>query len=1182
MKKKLLIVCALVLTSVCTRAQWPAPELPLTTDHIPSSALFYHVGQEMFITAGTTWGTRVSLTPDVAEAFLYEIQDQGDNVYQFYCASAKQTGYMGRETTVNIYTDTKTGNWSAWGVNWTFEKMGDYYRILTASTDPVFGYGGTGNLDPETIDYSLYQMGWDPNNMDLDQYDAELGTNLGIFMLDPAATDLGYELDWAFVDGDDYNLYVARYSLYSTLTKATETGLAESDLSSYGALLTSTDVDAINDATATVEQLILDFSFDDASPENPRDVTSVITNPTFEGSAGYEPEGWINTYDNVLIQDNKEYELWDEEAGELTNEYGFINFAQNWRAETDVPIEASDIHQVIADLPQGRYYVIADCIATTGSATNPVSGASLYAISNGVTYAQPVCEGYTTDTEGTGYPRRYSVNVIHFGGDLTIGYGYEPGWVRWFAVDNFQLYYCGAVDGAGLLGLTAAIQNAQEYVDEYDYSYIYSEATYLALVAELENANDIAFGGDDDACQAEIVVVNGMIDAVKAEVTAYANLLAFCDQLLSDMATYEYLEELSNMISDMRRQYNDAYEDRKATVEDIEGWISAYDTFISDYVWSIIDTATEENPLEITALATNMSYASNGDDGWTVTTGSAGNNGSFAVDFHTAEVWSNTFACLQTLENMPAGAYKLQAKAFYRTSSNEATYDDYISGTGEILTYLVVEDSKGPVVNQAAGAQVAEVAPYTGYSETYEGSGIWVPNTMQSAEYAFNADDTYLCEVDGYLREDGTLTFGIRNDDLTDGNAWSIWTQFRLFYSGPSTSQLYASLMELVAEAASLDDQIGGLVEEADNRLINAIAATDDLSEDSSEADLLEAYKNLEEAIAYGNESIALISSLREAADIYEDKFALIESSDPAFPALMEEIEDAIGNEEFVSNEKMNEWIDALPAAWTAFVQYDCLETATVEEPADITAVLTNPSFDYGTNNNNGATGWTISYEGSGHVGIANTSQQEASDYAFEFWKVSSCDIHQTIPGLAEGYYHLTVQGLFRAGSSNSNDVLASYMESEDGDRFVMFYGNTAGVLMCNVYDYAQTEETGADGEVSATYDGVTYYTPNTMASAYEYFQLGYYLNEFDVYVAEGDDLTIGLLLLNSDDSNWCLWDNFTIAYMGTEAPTAVEGIEADETDAIGADGIYDLTGRRVAKAQKGIYIINGKKVVIK
>ncbi len=1182
MKKTLLTVCALVLSSLGVRAQWSAPEIPITTDHIPNSALFYHVGQQMFIYAGTTWGTRVSLTDDPSEAFLYEIEDQGDNVYQLYCASAAQTGYMGRSTEIDIYTDTKTSNWSAWGVNWTFEKVGDYYRILTAPSDPAYG-SEKYDEDSET-NYGLYQMGWDPNNIDVDQSGNSLDTNFGVFMLDPAATDLGYELDWAFVDGEDYELYVARYSLYASLMNGIEVGVPESDMSSYGEMLNSTDVDAINAATEELDQLILDYSLNVASPDNPQDVTSLITNPTFDGTVSTEPEGWIDTYGNMLIQLNKAYGLWDEELGAESTEYGLNVFSQNWRSETDVPIDASDIHQVLADLPQGRYYVIADCVATTGSATDPVSGCSLYAISNGVTYSTPVGEGFTTTTEGSGYPRRYTVNVIHFGGDLTIGYGYVPGWVRWFAVDNFQLYYAGSVEGAGIEALTISISNAQVYVDEYDYTYIYSEDTYNTLVAEIEKANEIAFQAVEDDCLEEVNVLNDLIDLVKAEITAYTNLQALYEQVADDMAKYDTsLPELSEMLSDMQQEYQDAWEDKIATVEQIETWISEYDGFVAAYVKDAMKDATAENPIEITALASNMDYADNATDGWTVTTGSAGNSGSFAVDFHTAEVWSNTFACLQTLEDMPAGQYMLKAKAFYRTSSNEETYNDYINGAGEILTFLTVESSKAPVVNQAAGAQTADEAPYTGYAETYEGSGIYVPNTMQSAEYAFNLDDTYACEVSGYLMEDGTLTFGIRNDDLTDGNAWSIWTQFQLFYSGESTEAALAELQALIEEAMALDDQVGTLIAAADEKLNNAIIAADELDASATNDEIIAARDALLEAIDYANAGIDLVSEVMEMVEIYTEMIDVVESSDTAFPELLEEINEAVGNEEFESNEQMQAWLDEMPAMWTAYVQYDGLETASVDNPFDITAVITNPSFDQGTNDNTGATGWTIAYEGD-HVGIANTSQQAASDYAFEFWKVSSCDIHQTIVGLAEGYYHLTVQSLFRAGSAGGNDVLASYMESEDNDRFVMFYGNTAGVPVWNVYDYAQTEATEVDGEVSATYDGVTYYAPNTMQSAYGYFQLGYYLNEFDVYVAEGEDLTIGLRLdPTTGDSNWCVWDNFTISYLGTEAPDAVKSITADETTGtMDNAAIYDLSGRKVAKAQKGIYIVNGKKMVIK
>lgn len=51
----------------------------------------------------------------------------------------------------------------------------------------------------------------------------------------------------------------------------------------------------------------------------------------------------------------------------------------------------------------------------------------------------------------------------------------------------------------------------------------------------------------------------------------------------------------------------------------------------------------------------------------------------------------------------------------------------------------------------------------------------------------------------------------------------------------------------------------------------------------------------------------------------------------------------------------------------------------------------------------------------------------------------------------------------------------------------------------------------------------------------------------------------------------------FFVFNFGDDTETAIEGIEAENTaDAV----VYDLAGRRVQKAQKGLYIVNGKKVI--
>ncbi len=1179
MKKTLLFLCALFVTTMGMRAQsWTAPTLEVSYDEIPAEAYVYHVGQGGFLTAVTWyWSTHAGITTDASSAWLYEIEELEEGVYTLYSASAANLGYLFAADTTHPYTDLNAQTTSYSYFNITKDATSGCYRIGFAESN------GVASSEWET--YSTYQLGWDPSSYNINSSSTDLGYNTALFMLDSSNTDAGYEFDFGFVAPDIMTLYVVRTALYDKLVEAYEEGYGEDELADYSALLTSTDSASIADATAAVSDLILNYAYNHATEDNPYDITSVISNPTMEGTRSAEPDGdWIDTYGNMLIQNNASYLLWDDEAGELSSEYGLNNFSQNWTSSTTDPIDASDIHQVISDLPQGKYIMTADCIATSASSALTVSGASLYAISSSITYSVDIDKNpYGED--GAGYPHRYTVDITHFGGDLTIGYGFVPGYVKWFAVDNFTLAYAGPVDNAGLLALQAVYPSLKEYYDEWDNLYFYSEDTYNAIGEEIEKADDIINDGDSDECEAEAAVLNTLLASLKEEINAYTSLQSLIEQVETDMAKYENIADLSEGLSDMYDTYTYALEDKTASTEQITEWVDSYDAYILAGVKAAMSEATTDNPVEITVLCTNMDYSTNSStEGWTVTTGTAGNSGSYAVSYYVAEVWSNTFACLQTLDDMPAGKYTLKAKAFYRTSDYATSYTDYIAGTGEVLTYLVVNTSKSAVVNMAAGAITADDTPYTGYVEVEEGSGIYVPNSMQAASIAFGLDDTYACEVSGYQIEDGTLTFGIRNDDLTETDAWSIWSNFQLYYCGTDVNALYETLLDYVNEASELQDQVS-VIAAADEKINEALATADEVTASSDEADILAAIEELQEAIAYGEEGIELISELQETLEVYETKVSEVESTDNAFPELLETIESAISEEEFVSNEQMTEWINSLAGAWTAYVQYDCLTTASKDEPADITAVITNPSFDYGTNDTSGATGWEFTYTGN-HIGWSNTTQQTNSDNAYEFWNVTVFKMSQTIVGLAEGYYHLTCNAIYRAGN-NSADLAAAYLETPEDYDDLTFYANTVTAPVTNAYSIKVTEDPGITAETTITVNDETWYVPNTMQAAYGFFEAGYYLNELDVYVAEGADLVIGLNLTgNLYTYNWGVFDNFTISYLGNgdeNMPDAINAIEADtDASANSAKAIYDLSGRRVSKAQKGVYIIDGKKVLVK
>lgn len=88
---------------------------------------------------------------------------------------------------------------------------------------------------------------------------------------------------------------------------------------------------------------------------------------------------------------------------------------------------------------------------------------------------------------------------------------------------------------------------------------------------------------------------------------------------------------------------------------------------------------------------------------------------------------------------------------------------------------------------------------------------------------------------------------------------------------------------------------------------------------------------------------------------------------------------------------------------------------------------------------------------------------------------------------------------------------------------------------------------------------------------------------------ADGTTGTLGFYKVNSAGS-WC---SAGTAYLSTTAPTPARGyFSLEDEDATAIEGIanendinlpvYDLQGRRVTSPQKGLYIVNGKKVVIK
>lgn len=1160
MKKKLLSLVTMALVAIGLQAQtWTAPVAPDSPfekiDYVADGETLYYmynVGCGQFLTGANSWSTQISLESDGQPHMEVVIEPMSEDEEEIYPGAVKirlnpnkSQGFNGAGgarsfTGTYLFRDGEESGFI------DRASQGSWYWNLTKTASGHYYW------------QSLPDQGF---NADNDQYAA--GKNAG----DPVvfnAAKTAPNVEWQFVPVESYDpnvaeslaalfkIYDAKLALYNVAKAIVDEDL-DVNYEQYTSVYNGSDVEALQTAYDALYQAYMEAKVaelgKDASPSNPVDFTSFLVNPTFEGDI----KGWTCTFKSGTNATNIGYQ-----GASYTNEDVTINkFIEAWAANgtkfnenlTFSAIGDAELEQIVKYLPAGKYQFTVDCIAVQQwqSSENPVSGVQLFATGGEI-------DKYIEIHTGDGKPEHYELTFASTGGDLTLGLRTRNTTANWIAADNFTLSYYGPVDPWQI--------TLETFLEEYDAEYDIDEAmANVTLKENLENAIDEARAAVDDVdadYKAAYDTALSAFEAWKTSVSDYKRLLSLVNRVQADHDAYDGIEGIGEEVAQKYDEYIGAYEDGTATAEEIDAWIAGYNDFIVGAVRAAMPNASAEKPLPVTALGINMGYEEDKKDGWNCSTG-------WTVRAHTAEVFHANFALTQTIENMPAGKYVVKAKAFYRTTDNEGGYEAYQAGEGEVLTFLTAGSNKTPVINHAAGATEADAAPAGGYAELYRdeetgtGSGIWVPNTMEAAEYAFNLDDTYACEVSTYLVNDGDLTFGVRNDgDILD-NAWSIWSQFEVYYYGKSTDGLYEQLVALKDQATQMiEEGKADMVEAAGEKLNDAVNAADAAKESDGEAALTAIINQLIEAMEYTDASKSLAEKLMDIVSTYDTKYAEaieagISSSDSSFEAMMDEVGGAVSDEHFESNEQIETWIEQLPATWIAYVMgQDGVESATAEEPADITGILFNPDFNGGNANY-----WTVDAMGQNNgyqnnntytndpEGTLTEEERVTLDQFIECWRsgavLTDGAISQKLgAALPQGTYILQAEGhATRQMGYPEGGIQGVNLTVTDGT---------------NSWETPMGVPEGVSGAAPARYQ-VTFQSDGKTI------------------------LTVGLFVKETN-ANWIAADNFKLFYAGSDYD-AIESIAADAT-ANKPSAIYNLAGQRVQKAVKGLYIINGKKIVVK
>ena len=1243
MKQRLLSLLAVCALSISSFAQWTAPvepEIPIQGEEFVADGTtayyLYNVGCGQFVLGANAWATQISLSTDgmpYMEVVVEETNDPDthpETVMLKLNGEFKFTGGNGRTDYPVSNTYLMRENGGSGFIDWNNNGCRYFTFTQTENQSAITYYWqvSTGN-----------DKGWDSAN----EYTRGAGAG------QPLAWDATIEADnieWMFVNAATLSsadvqaykvlkdMYDARKALYDKLLEAVEYGVSTD---AAGAVYNNADA-TIEDLNAALAALTPEVAraavlalIPQSSQENPLDITKyTIENPDF--SNGQSP--WTITEgmgQNLQVQ-SATYKNESVEPVVVIQ-----NFIESW---IPAPNSLKDgvICQVVRGLPEGRYRIEADVMAVQQSGEITIDEMmGIYLFYNNGDYTVH-SESLATENN---IPEHFTFDFDYSGAaEMTIGLMTENTNCNWMGMDNFRLYAIGECqDSPAWTALCVEYNAAASYLEQ-------EPKAQASIIEALENAKDAAEdlvnSPSDKGKDAEYTTALNAIKDAKAAVVAseaayktFENFIARLeaeDETYAGKAGYEAFAE--TVIEPLLEDCNAAYDDGTWSAEQIEAAIAEYEPKAKAWTQQLFDNAvasgeTLAEPIDITALFEHMDFAYTTSqvafaDGYPAPVDSLGivavwqnetKTGNFKTNFSTAEVWdARPFNIYREFNNLPKGRYTIQTHAFFRVEGNDGNISNWLNDPeyGKGMAYLYMGENRANILNNAAIATDDQERAEALSMQLNEANGVYVPNSQQSGSKVFAdaelAEQT-LVEVSGNVLNDGdVLRVGVAGTNELQGNHWVLWTGFSLLYHGAiSADALNKDLQALIDAAAEANDHG---VAEGQEKLAQAIG-TGEAALNGSADDKIAAMTAIREAIAYTETSGELVTKLTDLVQIYETKMYELEGSYTlaTYPELVDEVNNAIGAEEFESNAAIQTWIDRLQNEWVDYILSDeLMELATADAPTNMSALITNASFD------NSWDGWTYS------TSRGTPSIQDGSGNCAEFWSTGTFDIYQELPKLTEGYWRLEVDALYRPG--NSGDVTAALNVPDSvllDNEF--FYATATGLntgvkvmpwqdIVNGAVQFTLADQTANVSEenpaiysdenqdlmdligsgLNCKSDRYDFTAPNDRAGFKNFVSAGRYINGFNFkYEASMGAIKFGLRL--EDDitvgSCWCPFDDFRLLYLGTEEPDAVRDINATEANSLRNAAIFSIDGRQQQKLQRGINIVRGangkvQKVLVK
>ena len=545
-----------------------------------------------------------------------------------------------------------------------------------------------------------------------------------------------------------------------------------------------------------------------------------------QASVGWEGANSVTAFSDGLVEayEKNPFDLYQVVKGAKVGVYsisltGFFRLGPNetaypaWQDAKANGIELAPVAWVYLNsnkTPLNNVFDIDGDERIMGSKSNPESpAASFYVTDSGVAPWEttdamgneitfPNGLGSAHDAFEAGMYKKAAYGLIREGEDLRIGITGKLGGSQWAIWDNFKLVYEGfdATTIKPILEESVAGINDSKPMGKS----VFKKVTDVKAAAAKAIENE-----DGQAMFAALSEIFDLNETIAESVELFQTLAQAREDLLSEMGNLDEATALADEIDKAIANHTIDNEDVATYMNKIAA-LKTKANLPADFA-----SATDDAPVDVTAVIVNPTYENNDNEGWSGT--AAGFDAGYLT---TAEIFNTAnIDYYQEIIGLPAGTYEVGVQAFYRagnaadeylrkdsTEYNKLAflYGSVIAGndtttSAKPLDRLVkcieldTYEYKNYEVAEQALENYAVVKADTLDKEAPLYSVTYLPNRMATATDMFAySPDAFQTRVIVKVADGDKLRIGLRKPG-TLANDWMFFDEWKLTYFGANSAK---------------------------------------------------------------------------------------------------------------------------------------------------------------------------------------------------------------------------------------------------------------------------------------------------------------------------------------------------------------------------------------------------------